>query len=98
MKIALLIACYNDVGTVAGVMISFMRRIPNAVVYVYDNCSDDDTVGIAGKAGPVIVSAKIKGKGNVTHKIFADINTDVYAKADADSIYTSDDCGANRKK
>lgn len=43
-KIAVLIPCYNEGKTVAKVVKDWMEALPEAVVYVYDNNSSDDTV------------------------------------------------------
>jgi glycosyltransferase involved in cell wall biosynthesis len=91
MKTAVLIPCYNEASTIADVVVSFKKCLPNAVVYVCDNCSDDGTAEIARKAGAVIMTAKIRGKGNAVRKMFADIDADVYIMADGDSTYKADD-------
>jgi glycosyltransferase involved in cell wall biosynthesis len=90
-SIAVLIPCYNEAGTVAEVVASFRKYLPEAVVYVYDNCSEDATAEVARRAGAVVVTSKIRGKGNVVRKMFADIDADVYLMADGDSTYTAED-------
>ena len=49
-KIAVLIPCYNESKTIAKVVADFKRVLPEAVIYVYDNNSSDNTAEIAKKA------------------------------------------------
>lgn len=61
-KIAVLIPCYNEVNTIEKVVSDFKRAIPNAVIYVYDNNSTDDTADLAKKAGAVVRHEYRQGK------------------------------------
>lgn len=45
--IAVLIPCYNESRTIEKVVRDFRRVLPEAVVYVYDNNSNDGTGDIA---------------------------------------------------
>jgi glycosyltransferase involved in cell wall biosynthesis len=90
-SIAVLIPCYNEAATIAEVVKSFKESLPLADVYVYDNCSEDNTVELARNAGATVVTAKIRGKGNVVRKMFADINADIYIMADGDLTYDAAD-------
>lgn len=42
-KIAVLIPCYNEGKTIKKVVTDFRQFLPEAVIYVYDNCSTDHT-------------------------------------------------------
>ena len=53
-KIAVLIPCYNEASTIKKVIRDYKQALPEAVIYVYDNNSDDGTDEIA-KAEQVIV-------------------------------------------
>jgi glycosyltransferase involved in cell wall biosynthesis len=90
-NIAVLIPCYNEANTMADVVASFKKHLPNAVVYVYDNCSEDDTAEIARNAGAIVVTAKTRGKGNVVRRMFSDVDADIYIMVDGDSTYTAKD-------
>ena len=90
-SIAILIPCYNEEKTIAGVISSFKKQIPDAIVYVYDNYSEDRTAAIAKGSGAVVVTVKNRGKGNVVRKMFADIDADIYVMADGDATYTAAD-------
>jgi glycosyltransferase involved in cell wall biosynthesis len=90
-NVAILIPCYNEAGTIATVVKSFRKCLPTAAIYVYDNRSEDNTAELAKNAGATVVTAKIRGKGNVVRKMFTDINADVYIMVDGDSTYTAAD-------
>ena len=49
--IAVLIPCYNESRTIEKVVRDFRRVLPEAVVYVYDNNSNDGTGDIAARRG-----------------------------------------------
>jgi glycosyltransferase involved in cell wall biosynthesis len=89
--VAVLIPCYNEAGTVQDVIRSFRKYLPNSTIYVYDNCSEDNTAELAKEAGAFVVTAKIKGKGNVVRKMFSDVDADVYIMVDGDSTYNAED-------
>ena len=42
-KIAVLIPCYNESKTIEKVVNDFREALPEAVIYVYDNNSNDKT-------------------------------------------------------
>ncbi|MDR2268345.1 MAG: glycosyltransferase family 2 protein [Holosporaceae bacterium] len=86
-SIAVLIPCYNEGNTIYDVVSSFKRHLPNAAVYVYDNCSEDDTPRAAQLAGAIVVRAVGRGKGNVVRKMFADVDADIFLMVDGDSTY-----------
>jgi glycosyltransferase involved in cell wall biosynthesis len=90
-NIVVLIPCYNEAGAVAEVVASFKKHLPTAVVYVYDNCSEDDTAKLARKAGAVVVTAKTRGKGAVVRQMFSEVDADAYIMVDGDSTYSAAD-------
>ena len=53
-KIAVLIPCYNEAQTIEKVVTDFQKVLPEAVIYVYDNNSKDDTAAIAERCGAVV--------------------------------------------
>ena len=53
-RIAVLIPCWNEALTIRKVVTDFKRELPEAVIYVYDNNSTDDTAAIAREAGAVV--------------------------------------------
>ena len=53
-KIAVLIPCYNEAQTIAKVVSDARNALSEAVVYVYDSNSTDDTVKLAAGAGAVV--------------------------------------------
>ncbi len=88
-RIAVLVPCHNEAVTVGKVVADFRRELPEAVVYVYDNASTDDTATIAARAGAVVVSERRKGKGNVIRAMFREIDADIYVMVDGDDTYPS---------
>ena len=87
LRLAVLLPCYNEEATIAGVVESFRQVLPGAQVYVYDNASTDATSEQASIAGAVVRSEPLPGKGNVVRRMFADIEADVYILADGDGTY-----------
>lgn len=78
----------------AGVVDGFARALPEAVVYVYDNASDDDTADRAKAAGATVRFEPTPGKGNVVRRMFADVDADVYVMIDGDATYDPADAPA----
>ena len=72
LEIAVLLPCYNEGKTIAGVVIDFRKALPGARIYVYDNNSSDDTAEQAARAGAVVVPSRRQGKGNVVRQMFGD--------------------------
>lgn len=89
-KIAVLIPCYNEALTIEKVVRDFREVLPEAVIYVYDNNSTDDTAGIARRAGAVVKKETRQGKGNVIRSMFRDIEADCYVMTDGDDTYPSE--------
>ena len=46
-KIAVLIPCFNESQTIEKVVSDWKRELPEAVIYVYDNNSSDNTADLA---------------------------------------------------
>jgi glycosyltransferase involved in cell wall biosynthesis len=87
MAIAVLIPCYNEALTIQEVIIQFRRMLPQAMIYVYDNGSTDNTLALAKQAGAIIHSELQRGKGHVVRRMFRDIDADVYLLVDGDNTY-----------
>lgn len=89
-KIAVLIPCYNESRTVAKVVSDFKRILPEAVIYVYDNNSSDNTDVLAREAGAVVRYEYQQGKGNVIRRMFAEIDAVCYIMVDGDDTYPAE--------
>ncbi len=87
LRIAVLVPCFNESGTIATVIRDFQRALPDAVVYVYDNNSNDDTIEVARSNGAVVREEHQQGKGHVVRRMFADIEADVFILVDGDDTY-----------
>lgn len=89
-KIAVLIPCYNESQTIKKVVTDFKRALPDAVIYVYDNNSTDNTAEIAAAAGAVVRHEYQQGKGNVIRRMFRDIDAQCYLMVDGDDTYPAE--------
>ncbi len=91
-KIAVLIPCYNEAETIAKVVDDWKQALPEAVVYVYNNNSTDDTASIAEAHGAVVRNEFKQGKGNVIRRMFREIDAYCYIMVDGDDTYPAG-CG-----
>lgn len=87
VQIAVLVPCYNEEAAIGQVVRDFIAALPNAVVYVYDNNSQDRTCEIAAAAGAVVRTETLQGKGHVVRRMFSDIEADAYVLVDGDNTY-----------
>ncbi|HLZ07873.1 MAG TPA: glycosyltransferase family 2 protein, partial [Chloroflexota bacterium] len=85
--VAVLIPCFNEDATIGKVVADFRAALPDATIYVYDNNSTDRTADVARKAGAIVRSEILQGKGNVVRTMFADIDADIYVLVDGDDTY-----------
>lgn len=92
-KVAILIPCYNEGQTIEKVVRDFKEALPEAVIYVYDNNSTDDTAEKAKQAGAVVRREYRQGKGNVIRSMFRDIEADCYIMVDGDDTYPAENAG-----
>lgn len=89
-KIAVLIPCYNEEQTIKKVIDGVKTFLPEAVVYVYDNNSTDETAKIATREGAVVRHEYHQGKGNVVRRMFREIDAECYLLIDGDDTYPLD--------
>jgi glycosyltransferase involved in cell wall biosynthesis len=86
-RVAVLVPCYNEALTVAGVIADFRRALPMSAIYVYDNRSSDGTGDVARVAGAIVRREERPGKGGVMRRMFAEIDADIYVVTDGDGTY-----------
>lgn len=86
-RVAVILPCYNEVLVVASVIAAFAAALPEADIYVFDNCSSDGTAEAARAAGAYVRNVEQRGKGNVVRRMFADVEADIYIMADGDGTY-----------
>ena len=86
-RLAVLIPCYNEAATIAGVVEGFRAALPDPTIYVYDNNSRDETAARAAAAGAVVRREMLQGKGYVVRRMFADVEADIYVLVDGDGTY-----------
>lgn len=89
-KIAVLIPCYNESMTIQKVIADFKKFLPEAIIYVYDNNSTDNTAFLAAQAGAVVHYEPQQGKGNVVRRMFQEIDAHCYILVDGDDTYPAD--------
>lgn len=88
--IAVLIPCYNESQTIAKVVKDYREALPEAVIYVYDNNSTDNTDEAAREAGAIVRYEYRQGKGNVIRSMFRDIDARCYLMIDGDDTYPAE--------
>ena len=86
-QIAVLIPCHNEQATIARVVDDFRAQLPEAVIYVFDNCCTDATASIADGHGAVVVKEPRLGKGNVVEAMLDEIEADFFVMVDGDDTY-----------
>lgn len=85
--IAVLVPCLNEAAAIEKVVTDFRACLPQSHIFVYDNGSSDDTVLLASRAGAVVRIERIRGKGNVVRRMFADVEADIFVLVDGDDTY-----------
>ena len=90
-RIAVLIPCYNEEQTIEKVVRDARAALPEAVIYVYDNNSTDNSVSLAEQAGAIVRYEYCQGKGNVIRRMFREIDAEAYIIVDADDTYPAED-------
>ena len=88
--IAILIPCYNEEKTIGKVISDWKQSIPEAVIYVYNNNSTDDTEKIAKANGAIVRNEYQQGKGNVIRRMFREIDAECYIMVDGDDTYPAE--------
>lgn len=86
-KIAVLIPCHNEAATIGKVVDDFRSELPDAEVYVFDNCCTDRTAAIAAEHGATVLFEPRKGKGYVVESMLGRIEADYYVMVDGDDTY-----------
>jgi glycosyltransferase involved in cell wall biosynthesis len=86
-RIAVLIPCYNEEHAIGQVVRDFRAALPSAVIYVYDNNSQDRTRQLAASAGAIVREEIRQGKGFAVRRMFSDIEADIYVLVDGDGTY-----------
>ena len=86
-KIAVLIPCYNEELSIGKVVGDVKKYLPEAVIYVYDNNSTDETAKKAEEAGAIVRHEYMQGKGNVIRRMFREIDAQCYLMVDGDDTY-----------
>lgn len=94
IQVTVLVPCYNEALTIATVVAAFRQALPDAVIWVYDNNSTDQTADVARRAGAHVGYERRQGKGHVVRRMFTDIEADVYLLVDGDATYDAPSAAA----
>jgi hypothetical protein len=86
-RIVVLIPCKDEETAIGAVVRDFRAVLPDAAVFVYDNCSTDRTAEVARAAGAIVRCERSPGKGNVVRRMFSDIEAEIYVLVDGDDTY-----------
>lgn len=89
-SIAVLIPCHNEAAAIGKVVDDFRAQLPDAAIYVFDNCCTDDTAKIAARHGAIVVREPRKGKGYVIERMLDQVAADFYVMVDGDDTYPAD--------
>lgn len=92
-RVALIIPCYNEEGTIASVVRDFRSADASMEIYVFDNGSTDGTCKVAKEAGAIVCHERNRGKGHVVRRMFADVEADYYVMVDGDATYDASSVG-----
>jgi len=88
--IAILIPCYNEEITIGKVIRDFRAQLPDAAIYVFDNCCTDRTAEVARELGAQVIFEPRQGKGYVVDLMFDTIDADFYVLVDGDDTYPAE--------
>lgn len=96
-NIAIILPAYNEELTISSTIETFHQHLPNAAIWIINNCSTDNTVIYAkntldklGCAGGIITENR-PGKGNAVRRAFLEIHADIYVLVDADLTYPAEE-------
>ena len=87
LSVALIVPCFNEEVAIGRVIESFRLAMPGLNIFVFDNNSSDNTAAAARAAGAEVISVRLRGKGNVVRRMFADVDADIYVLVDGDATY-----------
>ena len=92
-QVAVLIPCHNEEACIGKVIDDFRTELPDAEIYVFDNCCEDRTAQIAAEHGATVLTEPRKGKGFVIEGMFDRIRAEVCVMVDGDDTYPADKVG-----
>ena len=89
-SLCILIPCYNEGPSIAGVVRDYQSAFPQASLLVVDNASTDDTGRIAAEAGARVLHEPRQGKASAIHRALEAIQTDLVIMVDGDGSYPAE--------
>lgn len=88
--IAVLIPCHNEALTIGKVIDDFKDNLDHATIYVFNNCSTDETELVAKRHGAVVLNEPRLGKGFVVESMLSRIDADICIMVDGDDTYPAE--------
>jgi glycosyltransferase involved in cell wall biosynthesis len=76
--------------TIGKVIQDFRAQLPEAKIYVFDNCCTDRTAEIAARLGACVATEARQGKGYVIESMLAGVDADLYVLVDGDDTYPAE--------
>lgn len=90
-RIAIMLPCLNEAEALSVLFAQIREHVPEAVVHVFDNNSQDNTAEVAATLGARVHSVLERGKGRVVSRMFSDVDADVFLMVDGDGTYDLSD-------
>ncbi|HMA09539.1 MAG TPA: glycosyltransferase family 2 protein [Ramlibacter sp.] len=84
---AVIVPCFNEALAIGQTLDELSSALPQAALHVFDNYSTDETSAVAKAHGATVTHVKLRGKGNVVRRMFADVEADAYVMVDGDATY-----------
>ena len=89
-KIAVLIPCYNESRTIEKVVTDFKRALPDGIGVCLRQQFHGQHRRFSGKAGAIVRTEPLQGKGNVVRRMFREIDALCYIMIDGDDTYPAE--------
>lgn len=86
-NICVLVPCFNEEESVAGVVEEFKSEFPTARVIVVDNASTDATARVAHEAGAQVIREPRRGKAQAVLAALSSIDEELLIMVDGDGTY-----------
>ncbi len=87
LSVCVLIPCLNNQGEIGNVVRSYREWLPDCRVFVVDNCSTQETIELARRAGGEVLVERRRGEAQAVISALPLIDSDVLILAKADGTY-----------
>lgn len=86
-RVAVIIPARDEEATIGAVVRAFAAVLPEALIVVADNGSQDRTAAAATEAGARVIHEPSIGKGSAVRRLLADVEASCYVLVDGDGTY-----------